>query len=201
MKKLMMLVALLLLGSTWSIKEVLADKDTDAVVEYDSGNLVLDPNAVLPDDLDFGTHEIQTLNPETLVAMVEDPEEEDEFIPVTSAVEVSDNRGDESGWVVKLAQVEQFETASEAVLEDAQLQITYGTLANNLNLLPSISVAGGMTPVSIGTASDLIVAAEGQGIGETVLPINQFALHILADTAKVPELYTAELNWTIEVGE
>ena len=198
MKKKMVIPMLMVTASMLPVVGLAEEKDTNAVVEYESGNLVLNPNNALPDDLNFGSHPIQTTNSEEWLATTDGVQTSP---AVTSSIEVSDNRGDESGWVVKLMQMTQFQTTTNIELEDAQLVIAFGAITNNLGLPPTLSTANMDLDVTIGTSSDLIYADEGEGIGETALAIDQFSLEILADTQKVPEQYTAELNWTIEAGE
>lgn len=198
MKKKMVIPMLMVAASMLPVVGLAEEKDTNAVVEYESGNLVLNPNNALPDDLNFGSHPIQTTNSEEWLATTDGVQTSP---AVTSSIEVSDNRGDESGWVVKLMQMTQFQTTTNVELEDAQLVIAFGAITNNLGLPPTLSTANMDLDVTIGTSSDLIYADEGEGIGETALAIDQFSLEILADTQKVPEQYTAELNWTIEAGE
>lgn len=198
MKKRGFIAGVVLLGATWPVVGTAAEKDTEALVEYEAGFLVLNPDNQLPDDLNFGSHPIQTASAEQWVATSDGVQTS----PVTTgAIEISDNRGDESGWIVKLAQMEQFATDDAIELDDAMLLIQFGSITNNLGSDFTFSQEGLDVPVPIATAIDLIVADEGEGIGETSLEIDQFVLDILADTQKVPEQYTTELNWTIEAGE
>ncbi len=119
----------------FSSQFVLADSQTQGEVNYIPGALEFDYTSEIPTDLNFGEHPIQTVTPENWIATTTG---EQTAPATTGAVDVRDNRGDLTGtWLVKVAQVEQFQTSDEVELTDAVLSLSFGSVTNNLSLSPT----------------------------------------------------------------
>lgn len=200
-KQAALLIAGLFAGSLFAFSTGAHAVDTNGIVDYTPGSLTFDPSepgnprASLPTDLNFGSHPIQTTAAEKWVATADG----DQASAVTTGtVAVSDNRGTNVGWNIKIAQPEQFMTSSDDELEGALLVISTGALTNNVDAPPT---GNGFIPNSQalmvpGETGNVLTANAGQGAGETKLALSKFELNVPANTSKVEDQYQTTLVWT-----
>lgn len=174
---------------------VLADSQTQGEVNYIPGALEFDYTSEIPTDLNFGEHPIQTVTPENWIATTTG---EQTAPATTGAVDVRDNRGDLTGtWLVKVAQVEQFQTSDEVELTDAVLSLSFGSVTNNLSLSPTSTYENDELAIQVFNQEFTVLSATaGENSGNTSLAIDQFSLAVPANTNKVAAEYTTTLNWT-----
>lgn len=201
-KKLFLLPVLMIGASvSFGMDSFAEDKTTDAIVEYQSGDITFDPDpgnpaAALPTNLNFGTHEIQSKVDETWIATADGNQAS---APTSGGVSVSDNRGASgasSGWSVKLAQANQF-AAGTSQLTGAQLSIEVGALTNNLGSVPSgPNKVNETVDIAIGTTYDILTANADEGAGETSLALDKFSLMVPKNIEKKAAEYQTALTWT-----
>lgn len=188
-------VALLGIGLGFSSTSY-ADKATNATVRYTGGGLVMDPGGLLPSNLNFGSHPIQSAADETWTATSDGVQASP---ATTGTVVVDDNRGATllPGWSVKVTQLTQF-SADLNILTGAALSITAGAITNNLNSAPTgTSMANKTTTLNLLLANTVMTANAGEGAGETTLPITKFQLAVPKTALKAEANYQTTLNWTI----
>lgn len=194
-KKKTVVLSTLLIGSSLVIgTTAFADKATTGTVDYTAGTLSLDGSAVLPDNLNFGNHPIQSKVDETWVATGDGVQTS---TATTGAINVSDNRGTSAGWSVKVNQAAQFARGSDT-LTAAALSITGGAVTNNLSVTPTGEGFGGKkVTLDINTTANVLSAKVTEGNGETSLPLTKFELAVPKTTVKKGLNYQTTLNWTL----
>lgn len=202
MKKLLLttttLAGALLIGSSLAY----AAPITDAIVEYQGGDIVFDGNASLPTNLNFGSMEIQSTTADTRIATASGNQSDP---ATTGALTISDNRGDlTAGWNVKLLQQTQFVAATneEENLDGATLTIYANPLDSNLATNGftgelANTETGSEVRLMPGTTHTMLNAEGGAGMGETSVDLTQFELEVPANTKKIVSEYQTKLNWTV----
>lgn len=180
-------------------------KDTTGQVTYQTGGVILDPDPEvgevgmsLPDDLNFGSHQIQTKKDETLVATTDGVQTS---ALTTGAIRVQDNRGETSpiGWNIKVKQSTQFTSAvTTKPLTGAELTIfTNPTITNNFSNTTGLSASSSVKFDQFNEEKSIFKAAAGSGEGESTLGLDKFQLFVAKNNAKVKEKYQTTLVWTV----
>lgn len=229
MKKIKLLLGALvitvsLVGSTTIFAADIED-GTDGEVKFTPGILTLDPkpedpdnpdlSKILPKNINFGSHEIQSSKAERWYATTEAGNGlyGDGSTLTKGGIVISDNRGGaEDEWELSVQQNEQFKIPENNVnLENALLKIRMLALVNNLGKTPALQSVKNEQFDEDGkdyqtlefnnhSAITLIKGSKENAAGETILPLEVFELAIPAATEKQAGTYTSRLTWILTDG-
>lgn len=172
-----------------------AQWQSDSVVEELS--LLTDK---IPDNLKFGTHQIENSRVKTYYATDSGNDNENASASdlTTGAVGVEDTRLSSEGWSLTVKQLTQFKTAANQELTGAQLSFYVGQ--------PDLSQSTGGAPTGVSNqkvtltpsfSSQLLTASGGQGKGIVELPIDKFTLEIPGTADKYASEYTTQVEWLV----
>ena len=154
------------------------------------------------DQLDFGTHQIDVLNPNTYAANYVDSTTSTNSANVShlwnskAVIQVSDVRGTNAGWHLTV-QGAQLTGADGTALTGATLALKDGSLTNSgttSNGVVSSDVAN-----AINDSSNLILNApvnDGAGVTVDQIDPSNITLTVPANVAKA-QAYSTTLNWTL----
>lgn len=129
-------------------------------------------------------------------------------------VQVTDNRGTESGWTLTVTQDAQFKSATDHELDGASIKLKNANIQTvSASAKPTIAADTVLIP---GTASDVMVAAAGQGAGtylndwgtkaglteveedgQKVHKTDSIELSVPGKSTKYAEKYSTKLTWTL----
>ncbi|MBV7389173.1 WxL domain-containing protein [Enterococcus alishanensis] len=182
--------------------EAVQTKTTKGEVTYTDGTLDLDDSdAALPDNLLFGSHEIQYDADKVYYATDDGTDNENGSASniTTGKVIVTDNRSSATnGWVVKVQQAEQFKLGTDE-LNGAVLS-TYG----NPRALTNITGSNDFDPIEnkleLVPGSDRTVlnaVTSDSAKGTTELDLTQFTLEVPKEASKAVGKYESTINWTV----
>lgn len=173
--------------------DLLKTAGTNTMV-YFSGETVLFNTAALPSNLDFGTHQIQSISSETYSAQTS------EGLQV-GKIEWTDTRVEEKSWKILVAQQTPWQSNNKEgnTLSEAELRIFGGAITKN-----DFS-NGEQRTIS---NNQLILTSEGQvqtvvdfqsvtGSGYFSLNLDKFELYVPENTAKLVGDYSTVLEWTV----
>ncbi len=119
-------------------------------------------------------------------------------------VQVSDNRGTETGWILKVKQNGQFKTASKKNLTGAQITMSNGNIVS----ASDSAKPTGVTSFSLnpdGTESLVMSAESGQGAGTYLMDWGNsvesakksISLEVPGSTTKYADSYTTTFTWVL----
>ncbi|WP_427813273.1 WxL domain-containing protein [Enterococcus sp. 22-H-5-01] len=118
-------------------------------------------------------------------------------------VQVSDNRGKETGWTLKVKQDNQFKTASAKELTGAKITLANGNVVSNSSSAKPTAV----TPITLnpGTEATVMSAANGQGAGTYLTDWGtdldsakqSISLEVPGSTTKYADSYTTTFTWNL----
>ncbi|RAN86468.1 cell surface protein [Bacillus sp. SRB_28] len=121
-------------------------------------------------------------------------------------VQVTDNRGTETGWSLQVKQDGQFKSDSGKELTGAEITFNNGVV-NTVSASPKPSVVQSsfsLTPEGNGVAENIMSAKAGEGAGTYVLAFGDDAtaaesieLSVPGKTTKYAEKYSTSLTWTL----
>lgn len=196
------LVALSLLSITGGMSAHAADtkvKDTTGTLTFTQGTV--NPGALeldaagLPTALNFGSAAIDYTGATNLKATVDGKQAS---AVTTGNLKVTDERGNNVGWKVKVNQASQFENAGKTkTLTGAVLSMTTGAIANVGGTAPTGGKASQKIDFTPGTAEEMFVANANEGDGISQLPISQFDLSVPGTAPKAAEAFTTPITWTL----
>ncbi|WP_167629013.1 WxL domain-containing protein [Listeria valentina] len=122
-------------------------------------------------------------------------------------VQVTDNRGTETGWFLKVKQQGQFVSTDNKELTGAELVFSNGVV-NTISVSPKPSVVKSsfsLTPDGNGVAENIMAAKVGEGAGTYVLAFgddtsggDSISLKVPGSTTKYADKYATTLLWTLE---
>ena len=146
---------------------------------------------LLPEQLNFGRHLLQTKDAEEWIATLDGQQQS---IWQTGKILVEDTTVGENSWQLSVQQVGEWQNG--ASLLPAQLFLHFGNL---ITTLPSevLSVSNDEVFLEAGLQQTLLEKMSSPSNGTVELDIQQFRLNIAADTLKVTGQYQTELNWTL----
>lgn len=173
-------------------------------------------------NLNFGKQKITSKNEVYLAAAQQfynvdaagNPTGEAQYGP--NYVQVTDNRGTESGWTLTVAQDAPFKDTKGHELTGATITLKNANVQTVSNSAKPAIATGDITLSDDGTTSDVMVAAAGQGAGtylndwgtkdnlieveedgNTVQKTNSIELAVPGSTTKYADKYTTQLTWTL----
>ncbi|EUJ51003.1 WxL domain-containing protein [Paenilisteria rocourtiae] len=119
-------------------------------------------------------------------------------------VQVTDNRGSETGWALKVQQDGQFITEDGQELTGAEITFNNGVVSTgSVSAKPTHKAS--FTLIPDGDAERIMEAAEGQGAGTYILAFGNDAsaagsieLSVPGSTTKYAKDYSTKLTWTLE---
>ncbi|KZU93604.1 extracellular protein [Lactiplantibacillus plantarum] len=145
--------------------------------------------------LDFGSHEIDVLNPETYTAAETDSDLSGLWNK-KAVTEVSDVRGSNAGWTLSVAGSSLTGTDG-SVMKGATLQLPKGTVTNSGATNNGVQSTEALNVLD-GNSATVLSAAKDHGAGVTVDQIDpsNVKLTVPANTAKA-QGYQTTLNWSL----
>lgn len=189
--------------------EAVSTKTTNGTVTYTDGTLDLDDDdAMLPDSLKFGSHEIQYTQDKTYYATDSGTDNENASAAdlTTGTVSVTDNRSSASyGWGVTVQQVTQFNDGTDD-LASAVLTILGdpGAITDDQGASKTLSgtsdFSGGKLALTPGNSHDVVGATAADamaGKGNSRMALDGFTLDVPKDSTKNTGTYTADIVWTV----
>ncbi|RDX01007.1 WxL domain-containing protein [Listeria kieliensis] len=118
-------------------------------------------------------------------------------------VQVTDNRGTESGWTLKVKQEAQFKTADGKELTGAAITFTNGVV-NTVSESPKPSIFANKVTLVPGTEASMLAAKDGEGAGTHVLAFGNndtaaesIKLAVPGKSTKYAKKYSTQLTWTL----
>ncbi|EIA21206.1 cell surface protein [Listeria fleischmannii subsp. coloradonensis] len=118
-------------------------------------------------------------------------------------VQVSDNRGSNTGWHLTVEQVSQFKNGA-STLTGAKLSFKNAAMQSSKATATNTPTAYSFELDPAGTASDVINAEANKGMGtwstsfgDDTNGAKSISLSVPGDTAKIVGKYEAELKWTL----
>lgn len=172
-------------------------------------------------NLNFGKQKITSKNETYLVAAQAFKKLDDEGKPTGDTlygpnyVQVTDNRGKETGWTLTVTQGAQFKSTAQHDLDGAEITLKNAQVVTASNS-PSPSSATGDVKLVPGVAATVMAAADKQGAGtylndwgtaanlkdvtensETIKKNNSIELAVPGSTTKYAEKYSTQLTWTL----
>lgn len=120
-------------------------------------------------------------------------------------VQVTDNRGTESGWTLKVKQEKQFAVVGDAdkVLKGAKITFKNG-IVNTVSESAKPSIFANEVTLVPGTEATMMEAKDGEGAGTHVLAFGDDAtaaesieLAVPGKSTKYAKKYSTELTWTL----
>ncbi|MCH4168809.1 MAG: WxL domain-containing protein [Streptococcaceae bacterium] len=120
-------------------------------------------------------------------------------------VQVSDNRGTESGWTLKVKQNGQFQTAEAQVLTGAKVTFSNGNIVTASQSAKPSNVSTTMTLDPSGAESTVMGAKVSEGAGTYLMDWgnsvdtakNSIALEVPGSTTKYAKSYSTTFTWVL----
>lgn len=159
-------------------------------IYFSAGSLAM-KSELLPGNLNFGTHPIQTKADETWNAYVGG----NSANPLqTGTIRIDDTRTTAKAWQLKVAQSNNW-TSGQKNLSNARLDIALGALSTNFQNYSSI--ANQMIHMIPNEQLVLVNLSNTTAPGYVEMPLNQFQLFVPKNTPKQIGNYKTTLQWTI----
>ncbi|MGF9853101.1 WxL domain-containing protein [Bacillus paramobilis] len=152
--------------------------------------------------LDFGKQKITSTNQVYKAAAQKFNERGDG----PNYVQVTDNRGTETGWSLQVKQDGQFKSESGKELTGAEITFNNGVVNTvSASQKPSVVQSSfSLTPEGTGVAENIMSAKAGEGAGTYVLAFgddstaaDSIELSVPGKTTKYAEKYSTSLTWTL----
>lgn len=160
-------------------------------IYFSAGSLTWQ-DGLLPDNLDFGNHQIQTVNEELWTAY----ENGNTNSPVTTGqIYLEDSRSIEKNWQLKVEQLSEWEHAN-AILA-GQLRIHAGSIQTNFPLEKVTSIANQSIALQANTQQTILQLDNVSEVGNILLNIEEFQLYVPANTPKLAGKYETTMRWTL----
>ncbi|WP_291293522.1 WxL domain-containing protein [Enterococcus sp.] len=120
-------------------------------------------------------------------------------------VQVTDNRGTESGWTLHVKQNGQFKTAEDQELQAAQIRLKNGTIVTPSDSPKPSHINGAITLNPNGAESLVMSAQEGEGAGTYLMSwgdslsaaLKSVELEVPGSTTKYATKYSTTLTWLL----
>lgn len=122
-------------------------------------------------------------------------------------VQVTDNRGTETGWTLKVKQEGQFVSSKGKELTGAELKFNNGVIntASSSTKPSELKTTFSLSPDGKGVAEKIMAAKSGEGAGTYLLVFgddktggNSISLSVPGKTTKYADEYATKLTWTLE---
>lgn len=151
---------------------------------------ILTPTFDVPALLDFGTQTFKSNQVERFVATL-DGEKGESAKEMTGKISLNDTRSDTSGWNLQVRQEGFFSSVANMPLLQTALIIDVGTIEK-------FEEYSNRTMTLEENENNIIVQAKnGQGLGETEIPLNKFELTVGKNSMKRVSEYRATIVWTL----
>lgn len=147
---------------------------------------------LLPTNLDFGTHKIQTVADERFTAQSNSQN-------VTATISITDTRTKTKNWQMKVMQTASWQNGASQ-LNTGTLKILAGGVTGNFPSSDFSSVANTTVDLALNTQKELISVKNSAAKGGISLAINQFDLFVPKNTRKMIGTYQTTLVWTLTDG-
>lgn len=175
---------------------LLSTADGSSYIYFSSQQFSLN-SSLLPANLHFGTHAIQTKLDETFNATENG---EDNASLTTAIVEITDTRTEEKNWGVKVSQNNNWSNGSET-LADAIVTINGGTLSSSGIPLSAItSISNSSVSLTSGDQQNVVLVSGTAMTGTVSLNLSSFTLFVPKNSQKKPVNYETVLVWTLSDG-
>lgn len=159
-------------------------------IYFSAGTLTL-RNDLLPGNLNFGTHPLQTKNDELWTAYAGG----NSTNPVTTGtIRVEDTRTIEKNWSLKIAQSENW-TNSQQSLSNPRLDVSLGGFTTNFPNTNSIS--NQTIHLVPNQQVNLISVFSATNPGYVQIPLNQFQLFVPKNTPRQVGNYQTTIQWIV----
>ncbi|KAF1299127.1 hypothetical protein BAU15_00335 [Enterococcus sp. JM4C] len=152
----------------------------------------------------FGQQEITSETKTYFAELQKATDKEGAEISRPNYVQVSDNRGTETGWVLTVKQDGQFKTSSGVELASAKITLGDGTLAtNSTSAHPTATASIALDPA--GAEETVMIAAAGQGAGtyitkwgaDAASAVESISLEVPGGSKKEKAVYSTKLIWSL----
>lgn len=212
-----------------------ADYSSNGVIEFEAGSDITDPvdptdptNPIDPLDptrpvepgtqgplsidfassLDFGKQKI-TSKDEVYLAKAQQYKSTEpadaEIVDGPNFVQVSDNRGTEAGWTLKVSQTGQFTSASGKTLTGAKITFKNGNIMTASESPKPSDFAETIALDPEGAESSVMAAKAGEGAGtylmdwgtDAATAAQSIELSVPGSVTKYAEQYTTSFNWAL----
>lgn len=151
---------------------------------------------LLPGNLNFGQHLIQTAVDEQFSATVDGLATSQ---LTTGTVAISDTRSQLKNWQVKVNQLADFQTGT-ASLAPAILTIHGGDLVSDFPLVEVTSISHQTVELTGNTQQQVLAVTNSNATGSIQLALSQFDLFVPKNTPKTSGSYQTTLVWTVTDG-
>ncbi|WP_054711086.1 WxL domain-containing protein [Bacillus sp. JCM 19041] len=118
-------------------------------------------------------------------------------------VQVTDNRGTETGWSLQVVQNGQFKTASDQELLGAEIRVKNAAV-NSISQSPKPSTVKDSFELTPGTVDNVVSAHDGEGAGTYLYHFGTSAtaaesveLFVPGSSTKYADSYSTTLTWTL----
>lgn len=118
-------------------------------------------------------------------------------------VQVTDNRGTETGWSLQVVQNDQFKTASEQELRGAEIRVKNAAV-NSISQSAKPTTVKGSFELTPGVESEVVAAHDGEGagtylyhFGTSETAAESVELFVPGSSTKYADSYSTTLTWTL----
>lgn len=150
--------------------------------------------ASLPDNLNFGSHPLQTRADENWIATIDG---EQNSLQQTGQLIIQDSTLTSNSWQLNVTQTSNWE--NQATSLTAELSLHYGMLTSDFSP-ETLQTATGIMTLEPAIQQTILDKSTNSQYGQVVLDIDQFTLFVPKDTYKKEGQYVTELNWTLSQG-
>lgn len=165
----------------------LEESVAQTAIYFSAGSLDME-TALLPSDLDFGEHIIQTQIDELLIA------KENQQV-TTGVVQISDTRLVEKFWQLKVEQLTSWNQGTNELL--AQLQIKNADLISTFPAGSVSSTANQTVGLNVGVQQTLVQLNGTTQPGNVLLNLSEFQLFVPKEAVKSTGTYQTVLEWVL----
>lgn len=165
----------------------LEESVAQTAIYFSAGSLDME-TALLPSDLDFGEHTIQTQIDELLIA------KENQQV-TTGVVQISDTRLVEKFWQLKVEQLTSWNQGTNELL--AQLQIKNADLISTFPAGSVSSTANQTVGLNVGVQQTLVQLNGTTQPGNVLLNLSEFQLFVPKEAVKSTGTYQTVLEWVL----
>ncbi|MBO0452761.1 adhesive domain-containing protein [Candidatus Enterococcus murrayae] len=170
--------------------QLLSNFGGNTTIYFGAGELAM-KSELLPTNLNFGTHQVQTKIDETWKAYIGG----NSANPLqTGTIRIDDTRTTAKAWQLKVAQANNW-TSGQKSLSNARLDIALGAL--NTNFQNYFAVDNQTIQMSPSNQVTLMSLSNTTAAGYVELPLNQFQLFVPKNTPRQTGSYQTTLQWTI----
>lgn len=144
---------------------------------------------LLPDNLDFGSHTVQTKLDEQFTAL-------NNGLTTTGKVEITDTRVGAKNWQLKVRQSQNWLNSSQSMATPI-LKVSGGALVSDFPPASLTSISQSAIQLSTNVQKDVLTVSNTTATGKTSLDLSKFELLVPKNTKKTIGRYSTTLVWTI----